>query len=115
MSDNSERSGYHRRVERILDEMKLNYMSEEPFPPYKVDILLTAAWAAIEVDGPFHKAKHDKVRDQYLLEHYKLPILRLKQKVLTRKSYIEEEVMKFFETHLDSAPERKALWLTSQP
>lgn len=111
--DNFERSRYHRRIEKLLDDLSISYLSEEGFPPYRVDILVPSVWAAIEIDGPFHMAKHDRVRDQYLFEHYKLPVLRLKTtKSLWRRKYLEDSINQFIEKHREDAPERKASWLT---
>lgn len=105
--DSAERSKSHRRLEKILDKLGIAYMSEERFPPYKVDVLLTEFYIGIEVDGPFHNKKYDKVRDEYLLAHYKLPVLRISNKIWQSSSKIEEQVIAFIEEHGFDIIERK--------
>lgn len=112
-SDNQERSGPHRRVERILDSIGVAYMSEQPFPPYKVDILLPEVWAAIEVDGPFHSDKKDKARDEYLLVMFGVNILRLKMKRWMPSGKIKQHIIEFIEANSEDVSERKAKWLTA--
>lgn len=111
--DNSQRSGPHRRVEKILDGLSLSYMSEFPeFPPYILDIYLPEWHLGIEVDGPYHLKKHDKVRDQYLLERFGVIILRLKMKIYRRDVNIGEEITDFIDTWAGSENDRKQKWLT---
>lgn len=109
----TERTAPHRAVEKILDEMKVSYFSEYQFEPYKVDIYLTEWHLAVEIDGPQHSPNKDAVRDQYLLIHYGLPILRIKAKGM-RKGAVEASVLAFLDEHADTANERKHLWLTTR-
>lgn len=106
--DNRERSGPHRRVEKILDEMNVSYLSEYPFPPYTVDIYLPEWRIGIEVDGPLHSKAKDKVRDNYLDAWYQVPILRIDAKRWHKSKNIEEQILAFIEEHADTAEERKA-------
>lgn len=112
----SERSRGHKRIERILDDMGVSYLSEEPFKPYKVDILLPEFWAVIEIDGPYHSRRHDIDRDKLLLEEYGLPTLRIKTNrgwLTTPK--LKAAILQFIEEVADSAEVRKAKWLQTTP
>ncbi len=103
----SERSGPHRRVEGILDDMGISYMSEEPFPPYKIDILLPEFWVAIEVDGPFHSKNKDRIRDQFILEYFYLPIMRINAKKWLQREWLKKEITEFIEEWAETSEERK--------
>src|SRR5688572_7405493 len=102
-----QRSGPHRRIEAILDEMGLSYLSEEPFPPYVVDILLPEFWVAIEVDGPFHSKTKDKIRDAWILEYFNIPIMRINSKIWQQKDFIKKQIIEFLEDWADSSELRK--------
>lgn len=102
-----ERSGPHRRIEGILDDMGLSYMSEERFLPYQVDILLPEFWVAIEVDGPFHSKSKDAIRDRFILEYYKVPIMRINAKRWLGKDIIKKEIIEFIEEWAETSEERK--------
>ena len=55
---------------------------EERFGRYSVDFLLAEEWLAIEVDGDYwHAVSGDDygARDQYLLEVFGLPTVRLRE------------------------------------
>lgn len=76
--DETSRSGPHRRVERILDQMAITYESEREFRPYSVDIYLPEWHLGIEIDGPSHSATRDAKRDDFLMSKCHLPIMRIK-------------------------------------
>lgn len=103
------RSGPHRRVETILDEMGLSFLSEESFPPYTVDVLLPEFWVALEIDGPFHSRNKDKIRDRFILEYFYLPIMRINANVWLKKDFIKKHITEFIEDWADSSDERKEL------
>lgn len=103
----SQRSGPHRRVEKILDGMDINYSSEEGFPPYTLDIYLPEWHLAIEVDGPAHSVKKDEVRDRWFLEFHGIPTLRLDATLWFRTATIEAKIIAFIEEHADTVEERK--------
>lgn len=109
LSDNtpSERSGPHRRVEAILDEMDINYSSEERFVPYTLDIYLPEWHLAIEIDGPGHSVKRDGVRDKWFLEAHGIPTLRLDAKIWQGKNPIKERIIQFIEEHAETVDSRK--------
>lgn len=73
-----ERSGPHRRVERILKNAGISFESEyTSFRPYALDIYLPDVHAAIEIDGSHHSAKRDAKRDKAMMENYGVPTLRM--------------------------------------
>lgn len=108
--DNKERSKPHRRIETCLDEEGINYKSEEYFSPYTLDVYLPEWHIGIEVDGPFHSATKDKVRDRYLEEMYGLVILRINMKYWNPKNSIKNKIRQFIEEQADSSDERKTVW-----
>ena len=58
---------------------------ETRFGKYSVDFLLAEEWLAVEVDGSYWHSvnKTDyKARDQYLLENFNLPVIRLSEEEL---------------------------------
>lgn len=114
MPDNQYRSGPHRKVEGVLKKLQIMFYSEHnEFSPYRVDIYLPDYHLAIEVDGPLHSPNKDAVRDQWLLERYFLPTLRIKTKgPWSRFSKLEKEIVEFLEEHDPTSPERKRLWRT---
>lgn len=114
MSDSSWRSNPHRRVEKALQKMGVSYISEnEDFPPYTLDLYLNDFHLCIEVDGPKHSTKKDTVRDQWILERYGIPTLRIKTKGSWQNQLkLEKEILAFLEEYADSYKERKMIYLT---
>jgi very-short-patch-repair endonuclease len=111
-SDNRSRSKPHRRIESILEEININFDTERFFSPYTVDIYLPEWHLAIEVDGPYHSASKDKIRDAWLFERYGLLLLRLDVKIWRNKTYLQDKIIQFLEEHADSLEERKIIWRT---
>lgn len=113
-ADNKQRSGPHRRVEKILDKQLglSNYLSEQPFPPYTVDIYFPEWHVAIEVDGPLHSDKKDKIRDQYLETFYGLKIMRIDVAVWHSDIAIRTEILEWLEWNCEDVDARKHLWST---
>jgi very-short-patch-repair endonuclease len=114
MPDNQYRSNPHRHVEKVLEKLQIMFFSEHSeFPPYRVDTYLPDYHLAVETDGPQHSPNKDAVRDQWLLERYYLPTLRIKTKGPWQKfAKIEQQVIAFLEEHQDTVEERKLLWRT---
>lgn len=109
--DERSRSKPHRRVERILDKLKISYMSEHAeFPPYALDIYLPEVHAAIEVDGPTHSKAKDKKRDGNLLASYGVPVLHLPVEEFSPQ-HLEITILSFIKHSGKSAGERKLAWL----
>lgn len=108
VTDNAIRSAPHKRVEGILDDMGISYISEKPFRPYTVDIYLPEWHIALEIDGPMHSKALDRKRDEILLVDYALPILRLNARLWQQRGVIQGSVARFIEMHADTASERKA-------
>lgn len=106
-NDHSSRSRPHKRIEKILDGMDINYSSEERFAPYTLDIYLPEWHLAIEVDGPAHSEKKDQVRDQWFLEFHGIPTLRLDATVWHKTQTIQENITAFIEQHAGTVETRK--------
>lgn len=103
----TERTGYHRKVESWLERAGINFESEyDSFPPYSLDIYLPEWHLAIEVDGPYHLQKADRRRDEFLWDTYGIPTLRMKLKSI-RKNAVLARVKKFIEEYAGSVEERK--------
>lgn len=110
-SDNSSRSGPHRKLERFLDEFGFRYESERPFGPYTVDIYLPDWHICVEADGPYHSKAKDEKRDAYLLEKFGLYLLRIKTKTNITKIRFESEILAFIDLHYEDSEVRKKTWL----
>ena len=108
--DNKQRSGFARKIEKILSDLGLAFMPEEPFPPYSVDIYLSEWHIGIEADGPLHNARKDEKRDAYLLEEYGLSILRIPQKNF-RTEDAKEAILGFIDEQYEDSETRKRKWL----
>ena len=99
-------SDAHRSVVRLLNAWGVELMIEIDFPPYRVDVYLPALHAAIEVDGPQHSAKRDKMRDQKLFSQYSLPVFRIKVNQVLRPKYWRDRLAEFYGEFMDSAQAR---------
>lgn len=98
----------------MLDDMDINYVSEQSFHPYTVDIYLPEWHLALEIDGPFHVAQCDRHRDKYLWNYYGLPIIRFNiVNHLIKREELERKVTEFIEKHEPTVKVRKALWRLS--
>lgn len=109
--DETSRSGPHRRVERLLDKWSISYESEYSFPPYSVDIYLNEWHIGIEIDGPTHSTKKDRMRDDVLREHYFLPIMRMPTNL--RVDEILRKVEDFITKWAATGEQRKHQWKVS--
>jgi very-short-patch-repair endonuclease len=110
-SDVYARSNPHKRIEKVLDEIGLNYESEYSLPPFTIDIMLPEYWLGIEIDGPYHTKSKDQKRDKYLLEHYGLYLLRFRNKDRQSKEEIEAAVLDIIDQHYQDVDIRKKTWL----
>lgn len=76
----------HLEVHEIVVYCGFDVDDEVEFPPYTVDIYVPELHVAVEYDGPMHdgygQKKKDRIRDQYLIEEYGLPVLRINHKDL---------------------------------
>lgn len=105
--DNFQRSRPHRYMEKVLGEMGISFMSEQPFPPYTVDIYLPEWHLAIEIDGPFHSAAKDKLRDDYLEVTYGLRLMRKDIRWFSKTPKLRQEILKFIEDNEPTYWDRK--------
>ena len=108
-----ERTGPHRRVEKILDEMGVSYISEYmAFAPYKVDIYLPEFHAVIEIDGMGHSRRLDRDRDLYIENVYHAPTLRINAtstklgQESMRVDTLRPTILDFIEKWATTAPKR---------
>lgn len=105
----SDRSRPHRAVERVLDDMRISYISEHPVDVYSLDVYLPEWNLAIEIDGPYHLKRHDNRRDKELRDNYGIETLRLKvANQYWSQKRIHAAVVEFVEEHANSVKERKA-------
>lgn len=92
----------HKRLIQVVKEMGLKFTIEQEMPPYWIDVYLTEFHIGLEADGPYHRHSKDSKRDEYLLEQYNLPILRIKENMLkSAKRY--SEVKQLISTFIDNA------------
>lgn len=110
--DNKERSGAHRKVEEIVKDMGLSFMSEQHFSPYTVDIYLPEWHIAVEIDGPLHVQSKDEKKDEYLLQEFALPVLRINTKRAFRIESIEDRILEFIDLNCENVDVRKEKWRT---
>lgn len=70
----SEKMGY-----ALLDQARINYIDQQIFGFYILDILIPNRLLIVEVDGPYHIKgnEHDRKRDEYCKERG-LKVLRIK-------------------------------------
>lgn len=110
MIQETQRTAPHRKLERILDDMGISYLSEFPFLEYSLDIYLPEFHLAIEVDGSQHArfSKRDRFRDRRCREQG-VYTHRIRVEHLT-EDRVREEVEKFLAYQAPSTEERKELW-----
>lgn len=107
MTQETERTTWHRWAENQLSELGIQYSSEVDFAPYRVDIYIPDCHAAVELDGPHHLRRHDERRDQFLWETYRLPIIRFDTRRGLRKDTFIDTLTAFLVHQGESASERK--------
>lgn len=72
-------NSFHRLVCLALSRRGIQYMEEYPIGPYSVDIYLPEIGRLVELDGPGHFRKADKVREDKLKEmRPELDLVRIK-------------------------------------
>jgi len=64
-------------INKIIEDMGFVTDMEKEFLPYQVDVYVYSIHAAVEYDGAHSFKKKDEKRDEYLMEKYNLPVLRL--------------------------------------
>ena len=105
----SEFTGGQLVLAKMIEELGFSVDMEVPFPPYRLDLYLLAQHLAIEFDGAHSFRNRDRKRDDYLMEHYSLPVLRIVD--LTPKEEVQRKILHFVGQWTNSAKERKEiLW-----
>ena len=102
-------TGLHRKLIHILEKAGFELLEEVSFPPAQVDIYIPLYHIAFEADGPYHKIqqKHDRIRDQKLLDTYKLPVCRFTQEEIEHDVIgVRTRAVIFAKSHLDTTKER---------
>ena len=77
MVDNTVISDAHARVIKLLEACGLCLQEEVDFPPFRIDIYLPDYHVCIEVDGPHHSERANRLRDRELKSIYRLPTFRI--------------------------------------
>ena len=96
----------HMRVIRWLERDGYRLLEEVQFPPYTVDIYIPVYHAAVEVDGPQHEARADRVRDDVLWDTYQLPVLHVP--IILKVREVRWAVREFLLRWEDTAAQRWA-------
>lgn len=105
----TERTRPHRAVERVLDRIGVNYLSEcTDFPPYRLDIYIAEWHLCIEVDGPAHFKTRDKWRDRAMLEQYGVPTLRIQGRPKLHET--QTAIEQFIHTHAETTATRRQVY-----
>ena len=69
-------------VSQWLVEIGLDFTTEEEFLPYVADIYIRDLKLIIELDGPYHREKRDKKRDEFLQSEHSIDVWRFKNKLI---------------------------------
>lgn len=77
MTDNTVISDAHFRVIKLLETRGLCLQEEIDFPPFRVDIYLPDYHVCVEVDGPHHSERANRLRDRELESVYHMPTFRV--------------------------------------
>jgi len=102
-------TGGHLVLLKILDKLGISCDSEVEFDPYRVDIYLNRYHLAIEYDGAHNMKSYDRRRDEYLMNTFSLPVLRIKE--WNSKDEIKSRILKFIGDNGKSVNSRKdSIW-----
>lgn len=91
-------SRLHNWLCQVLDEMGIDYNTEEPVGPYFIDCYAPKYKAGFEADGPYHVQSRDMKRDQYILDVSGIRILRLTHQDLsnrTKRAFTKLKIQEF--------------------
>ena len=75
--DNTVISDAHSRVIKLLEARGLCLQEEIDFPPFRIDLYLPDYHVCIEVDGPYHSERANRLRDRELENVYHMPTFRI--------------------------------------
>tara|TARA_Y100000310_G_scaffold103167_1_gene101396 strand:- start:6833 stop:7147 length:315 start_codon:yes stop_codon:yes gene_type:complete len=67
-------------VKSWIENAGIGTILEEDFGKYVVDIYIPDLLLGIEIDGPYHLKKRDRLRDGYLKESFGIDIWRISDK-----------------------------------
>ncbi len=77
------------RVKSWIEDIGIGVTLEEDFGKYVVDIYIPDLLLGVEIDGPYHLKKKDRLRDEYLMDSFGIDILRIPDKDI-KVSYRDE-------------------------
>ena len=77
------------RVKSWIEDIGIGVTLEEDFGKYVVDIYIPDLLLGVEIDGPYHLKKKDRLRDEYLKDSFGIDILRIPDKDI-KVSYRDE-------------------------
>ena len=69
---------YHRQVAEWLSELGVQYVEEYPVEKFSIDLYLPELNLGVELDGMYHRPKHDQARDELIRLFSGIPIIRIK-------------------------------------
>jgi len=93
------------KLQKVLQDLGFAVDLEEPFHIYRIDCYVKEFHLGFEFDGRFSHSwkKRDEKRDSFLMENFKLPVLRITDK----KGYTVKDITDFIDIWASSAKERK--------
>lgn len=100
----------HLKLEEILQDMGYLVEKEVEFGGFFLDCYLPKLHLGFEADGPFHAKNRDMRRDSFLMEKFKLPILRIEADFLMKKDnqeVVRKNIISFINLFSESSIERK--------
>ena len=81
----------HQRLHDILSEMGFTVVDNADFEPYKIDCYVSEINLGFEADGKrYHWKNRDAKRDQFILDNYRIKILRITDTDLLSKKMQED-------------------------
>ena len=92
------------KLQKVLQDLGFAVDLEEPFHIYRIDCYVKEFHIGVEYDGAGHSwKKRDEKRDAFLMENFKLPILR----VTDKNGYTVKDITDFIDLWAESSKERK--------
>jgi very-short-patch-repair endonuclease len=81
----------HQRLHDILAGLGFKVVDNADFEPYKIDCYVDELHLGFEADGiGYHWKRRDAKRDAFILENYRVKILRITDKDLLNKKMQED-------------------------
>lgn len=90
----------HKRLIKVVEELRLSHLEEAEFGKYFIDVYLPEFHIGLEADGPHHLQKADAIRDSNLMEAYGLPLLHIHHidlGTVGKREMVKERIIEFIE------------------